>query len=332
MVKFGIEFVPDRSPQKVVELATLAEEGGFEYVWITDHFNNRNTYVVLTATALSTQKVKLGPGVTNPYLTSPAWTASAVASLDEISGGRAVLGIGAGDRTTLETLGIGFLRLRPLSAIEESVDMIKLLWKGKAVHFKGAVFTLSGAKLNYTPGHAIPIYVGAQGPKLLELAGRIADGVLVNASHPIDLEPAIRQITQGATCANRNIQQVDIAAYTCFSIDQDAHRAKEKAREVVAFIIAGSPPDVLERHKAPSDLAQKISERLVAGDFPNAFSLVPDELVDVFSISGSIDDCIQRIRELISIGVTQIVVGSPIGPKKREAIELISREVMPRLV
>jgi len=330
MVKFGIEFVPDRSPQKVVELATLAERGGFEYVWITDHFNNRNTYVVLTATALSTQKVKLGPGVTNPYLVSPVWTASAVASLDEISGGRAVLGIGAGDRTTLEILGIP--RVKPLSAIEESVNMIKLLWQGEAVHLKGAVFTLSGPRLNYTPGHAIPIYVGAQGPKLLELAGRIADGVLVNASHPIDLELAIRQIMQGATCADRKIQQVDVAAYTCFSVDQDAHRAKEKAKEVVAFIIAGSPPEVLERHNAPGDLAQKISERLVAGDFPGAFSLVPHELVDVFSISGSPDDCIQRIRELISIGVTQIVVGSPIGPKKKEAIELISKEMILKLV
>jgi len=330
MVKFGIEFVPDRPPQKVVELATLAEKSGFEYVWITDHFNNRNTYVVLTATALSTQKVKLGPGVTNPYLVSPVWTASAVASLDEISGGRAVLGIGAGDKTTLDSLGIP--RVKPLSAIEESVRMIKLLWKGEAVRFKGEVFTVSGPKLSYKPEHEIPIYVGAQGPKLLNLAGGIADGVLVNASHPIDLELAVRQIMQGAKSANRNLQQIDIAAYTCFSVDHDAQKAKEKAKEVVAFIIAGSPPEVLERHNIPSDLAQKISDRLVAGDFPGAFGLVTDELVDVFSISGSVDNCIRRIKELTRIGVTQIVVGSPIGPKKKEAIELISKEIILKLV
>jgi len=330
MVKFGIEFVPDRSPHKVVELAALAEKGGFEYVWVTDHFNNRNTYVVLTAIALNTQKIKLGPGVTNPYLVSPVWTASAVASLDEISSGRAVFGIGAGDRVTLDSLGIP--RVKPLSAIEESVRMMKLLWKGEAVRFKGEVFAVSGAKLNYTSGHEIPTYVGAQGPKLLELAGRIGDGVLINASHPTDLELAIRQIMQGAKGANRNIQQIDIAAYTCFSVDYDAHRAKEKAKEVVAFIVAGSPPEVLERHNIPSDLAQKIAEKLVAGDFPGAFRLVTDELVDVFSISGSVDDCIRRIKELISIGVTQIVVGSPIGPKKKEAIELIAREIIPKLV
>lgn len=330
MVKFGIEFVPDKSPQKVVELAALAEKAGFEYVWVTDHYNNRNTYVVLTAIALNTQKVKLGPGVTNPYPVSPVWTASAVASLDEISGGRAVLGIGAGDKTTLDSLGVS--QVKPLSAIEESVKIIKLLWKGEAVRFKGEVFTVSGAKLNYTPAHEIPTYVGAQGPKLLELAGRIGDGVLVNASHPIDLEFAIRQITQGAKGANRDIQQIDIVAYTCFSVDHDANKAKEKAKQVVAFIVAGSPLKVLERHNIPSELAQKIKEKLVAGDFPGAFGLVTDDLADRFSISGSVDECIRRIKELTNIGVTQIVVGSPIGPNKQEAIELISKEILPKLV
>ena len=108
MVKFGIEFVPDTTPQKIIGYSTLAERGGFDYVWITDHYNNRNPYIILTAIALSTSKINLGPGVTNPYIVNPTWTASAIASLDEISGGRAILGLGAGDNITLSALGIPF--------------------------------------------------------------------------------------------------------------------------------------------------------------------------------------------------------------------------------
>ena len=128
-VKFGLELVPNTPIEKVVGLATLAEQGGFEYLWITDHYYNRNVYVTLTAVALRTSKLIIGPGVTNPYVVNPAWTASAIASLDEISGGRAVLGIGAGDAVTLRALAIP--QRTPLRAVEESVRAIRRLLGGE---------------------------------------------------------------------------------------------------------------------------------------------------------------------------------------------------------
>ncbi|MFQ5710678.1 MAG: 5,10-methylenetetrahydromethanopterin reductase [Candidatus Geothermarchaeales archaeon] len=327
MVKFGIEFVPDKAPQKIVEYSTSAERGGFEYVWITDHYCNRNTYVVLAAIALNTQKINLGPGVTNPYVISPAWTASAIASLDELSGGRAVLGLGAGDKVTLAALGISFEK--PLSAISESVEVVRRLWRGEAVKYEGRMVKLDGANLLFKAAREIPVYVGAQGPKMLELAGRIGDGVLINASHPTDFEFAVERIRKGAEEAGRDPAAIDVVAYASFSVDYDAEKAKKKVMSVVAFIVAGCPPKVLERHGIPGEEASKISGALAKGDFGTAFGSVTDRMVDAFSIYGTPEDCVKRIEGLIEMGVTQVVIGSPIGPKKMGSIDIIAKEVIP---
>ena len=106
----------------------------------------------------------------------------------------------------------------------------------------------AGAKLAFKAGN-IPIYMGAQGPKMLELAGEIADGVLINASHPKDFEVAVEQIKKGAEKAGRDPSEVDVTAYACFSIDKDPVKAVNAAKVVVAFIVAGSPDLVLERHE-----------------------------------------------------------------------------------
>lgn len=326
MMKFGIEFVPDTSIDKIIGYSKLGEEGGFNFLWITDHYNNRNTYIVLTAIALSTDSISLGPGVTNPYVVNPAWTASAIASLDEVSGGRAMLGLGAGDKVTLASLGIPFTK--PLSTIRESVEVMSRLLKGEAVKYEGRVLKFNGARLSHQPKRHIPIYVGAQGPKMLRLAGKIADGVLINASHPKDFQLAIKEISKGAEEGERDIEKIDVVAYTSFSCDEDPKKAKKKVAPVVAFIAAGCPQQVLERHNIPLEDAARIGKALAKGNFGEAFSSVTDLMVDTFSIYGTPEDCIAKISALSKMGVTQLVVGSPIGPKKKKAIDLISREVV----
>jgi 5,10-methylenetetrahydromethanopterin reductase len=327
LTKFGIEFVPDTHPQKIVEYSTLAEKNGFDYIWITDHYCNRNPYLVLTAIAFATEKINLGTGVTNPYVINPAWTASAIASLDEISGGRAVLGLGAGDKVTLAALGIPFLK--PLSAIKESTEAIRKLWRGEVVKYDGKVVKLDGANLRFKPTREIPVYIGAQGPKMLELAGKIGDGVLINASHPKDFEFAINQIKVGAEEASRDLTTIDVTAYTSFSVDYDVEKAKKKAKPIVAFIVAGCPPKVLERHKISVEDASKIGNALATGKFGEAFDAVTNQMLKRFSIYGTPKDCIEKIRELMEIGVTQLVVGSPIGPKKKNSIDIIAKEIIP---
>ena len=123
MVKFGIEFVPKEHYWKITYYAVQAERGGFSNLWITDHFNNRNVYVTLAAAAIYTNKITLGPGVTNPYMVNPVFTAQAVATLNELAPARVVLGIGAGDKTTLASVGVEMRK--PLTSVKEAVSIIR---------------------------------------------------------------------------------------------------------------------------------------------------------------------------------------------------------------
>ncbi|MDD4750121.1 MAG: 5,10-methylenetetrahydromethanopterin reductase, partial [Methanosarcinaceae archaeon] len=221
-MKFGIEFVPSDPVLKIAHYAKLAEQQGFDNVWITDHYNNRDVYTTLTVLALSTNSIKIGSGVTNSYTRNPAITASSIGSVNEISGGRAILGLGPGDKATFDAMGIEWVK--PLATTRESIQAIKSFFAGEKVSMEGNQVQFCGAKLAFKPGN-IPIYMGAQGPKMLELAGEVADGVLINASHPKDFEVAVTQIKKGAEKAGRDPKDIDITAYACFSIDKDPAKA-----------------------------------------------------------------------------------------------------------
>ncbi|MHA1710855.1 MAG: LLM class flavin-dependent oxidoreductase, partial [Candidatus Freyarchaeota archaeon] len=149
MVKIGIELVPERPISEIVRYIKHAEENGFAFSWITDHYNNRNVYATLAVAAANTSKIMLGPGVTNPFLVYPPVTASAVATIDEISNGRAVMGIGAGDKGTLDQLGVEWKS--PLTAVREVVEICRLLWSGETVKYDGKMFKVKNARLSYKP-------------------------------------------------------------------------------------------------------------------------------------------------------------------------------------
>lgn len=327
-LRFAVEFVPQEAYWQTTALGILAEKYGFDFCWITDHFNNRSVYVILSLLANYTNEIMIGPGVTNPYLINPVQTASTLMSLDNLSGGRAILGIGAGDKTTLNLLGIA--RTKPLTAVKESVQIFRTLFdSGKMKAFEGKVFSVEKAKVAFEKTGELPIYIGAQGPKMLQLAGSMGQGVLVNASHPRDFSFALKQIKKGVTEAKRKLSAVDVSAYASVSVARKMEKATKAATPVVAFIVAGSPPVVLERHGISVENVKPIAEGLSKGDFPSAFGAVTDEMLDAFCIRGTPTECTEKIAVLQKTGITQFVFGSPIGPKKRPAMELASKEILP---
>ncbi len=322
---FGIELLANEDAQTLTELIKFAEDNGLEYAWITDHYNNRDAFGLLTYIASRTDTIKLGPGVTNPYTRTAAQLASAIATVNEVSGGRAVFGIGPGDKVTFDSLGIEWEK--PLTAVKETVEVVRAFTRGGKVSYDGDVCRIKGAKLSYGESD-IPVYIGAQGPKMLALAGAIGDGVLVNGSHPRDFEYAVSVLKEGAKSEDRDFSKFDVGAYTSFSISSDMDAATKAARPVTAFIVAGSPDAVFEKHGIPLDDVEKVRTGFKKG-FGDAVAAVTDEMLDAFSICGTPDKCIGRIEELIKAGVTQIITGSPLGPKKKDAIELIGKEIIP---
>lgn len=326
-MKFGIEFVPYKPIDKIVELAKKAEDAGIQYCWVTDHYNNRNVYITLTAIAGATKKIMLGPGATNPFLVHPSITASSIASIDEISGGRAVLGIAAGDRMVLNSLGVN--PQKPIQAMDEAIRVIKGLLAGENVSLDGEFFKIRNIKLNFKPKHQIPIYIGAQGPRLLMLAGGRADGVLVNASNPIDLSHAVMEISKGALKAGRKMEEIDVAAYTSFSVADSSEKAAEAAKPIVAFIVSSTPEVVLKRHDISMEEVSVVKEELGKGKFDKVIAAVTTGMLDSFSVYGTPAECVEKISELSKIGVTQFVIGSPLGPDPVASIEIIKEKIIP---
>ncbi|HID16978.1 TPA: 5,10-methylenetetrahydromethanopterin reductase [Candidatus Bathyarchaeota archaeon] len=329
MANFGIEFVPRDLYWKTTYYAIQAEKRGFKFLWITDHFNNRNVYVSLSVIANYTNKIRLGPGVTNPYLIHPAITAQAVASLNEVAPGRVICGLGVGDKTTLEMLNVK--QTKPLTTLAEAVAIIRQLTSGKSAYHDGKIFKVTGAKFNFRTS-PIPIFIGAQGPKMLELAAELGNGVLINASHPKDVESAREHVERGIKKAGKNLRDSEVAAYTSFSVAKDGKKAMKAVIPVVAYIVAGCPEVVLDRHGIPAATANEIRNAITRGDWKRAFSLVSPEMVEAFSITGTSSECVDKIWELIKLGVTQLVVGSPVGPNMRKSIDIIGSEIMPHFI
>ncbi|MBZ3936044.1 5,10-methylenetetrahydromethanopterin reductase [Methanimicrococcus blatticola] len=330
-MKFGIELVPNEPVFKIAAYTKAAEEQGFEYVWITDHYNNREVYSTISVLALATNKIKIGAGVTNPYTRSPVVTAASIASVNEIAGGRAILGIGPGDKMTFEALGLA--GEKPLTAVRETAEVVRELLTGKKVSFDGDTVKLKNAKLDFADPKKtgvdmnIPIYIGAQGPKMLEMAGAIGDGILINGSHPDDFKAAAVQIQKGAVAAGRKPNDIDVAAYTCFSIDDDTEKAYASTKPVVAFIIAGSSDVLLERHGISQENKKEIAGAISKGDFKDLNTIITDQMADRFAVVGDFDECMKKAKELEKAGVTQLVAGSPLGPNKEKSIKLIGKMI-----
>lgn len=330
MTEFGIEFVPRDLFWKTTFYAIQAEKTGFSTLWMTDHFNNRNVYVSLAIVSAYTDKIRFGPGVTNPYLIHPIVTGQAVSTLNEIAPGRVVCGIGVGDKTTLHMVGVN--PKKPLSTIRESVEIIRGISSGEKIKMEGKNFIVLGSKLNFKVQFGIPIFIGAQGPKMLALAAEIGDGVLINASHDKDIERAMGFIKNGVVKAGKRLEDLNVAAYTSFSVADSFEHAVKAVKPVVAYIVAGCPESVLVKHGISMETASRIRHAIVQGSWKDVFSYVTEGMVEAFSICGTPENVVERIYKLIKVGTTQIVVGSPIGPNIRKSINTIATEVFPHFI
>ncbi|MFW5964293.1 MAG: 5,10-methylenetetrahydromethanopterin reductase, partial [Natronomonas sp.] len=220
----GIELTPEHPVSRIADLGEAAEANGFGTVFTTCHYNNRDPFVALDRIARRTESVRVGPGVANPYETHPVTLASRVATLDEASGGRAVFGVGAGDKSTLSNLGHD--RDRPLRRVLETFKVASDLYAGERVDHDGT-FLAKDAGLNYADAVGeIPIYVGAQGPHMIRMAAKHADGVLLNGSHPRDFAWAAEQVEAGLEERPEERGGFDFAAYAAVSVSEDAEAAR----------------------------------------------------------------------------------------------------------
>ncbi|MFB6126138.1 MAG: 5,10-methylenetetrahydromethanopterin reductase [Halolamina sp.] len=317
----GLELTPEHPYAELLDLGVVAEEAGYDAVFCSAHYNNRDPFQVLAGLAARTDEVTLGPGVTNPYETHPVTLASKVATLDEATGGRAALGIGPGDPSTVRNLGVDDDD-RGLRPVLEAFKVAQRLWAGERVDHDGT-FDADDAGLNYEPpqGASIPVHVGGEGPHMCRMAAKHADGLLFNGSHPADLSWAADRVAEGLDQRPAHRGDFEFCAYASVSVAADEAAAREAARPPVAFIAAGAAPPVLDRHGIDRELAADIGEAISAGEFTAAFEKVTPAMVDAFCAAGDVATVAARMEELLA-HADGIVVGSPIGPDLESAIRL----------
>ncbi len=315
----GVELTPDRPADEVADLAVRAEAAGFDTLFASCHYNNRDPFAALPLAPERTDDIRLGPGVANPYELHPVTLAAKTATIAELSGGRGVFGIGPGDPSTLRNLGLS--EERGLRSVLEAFRAARRLWAGERLDHEGS-FVAEGAGLNFEVPGEIPVYVGGEGPHMCRMAGKHADGLLYNGSHPADLSWARDRVKEGIADREDGDGEgpFDLAAYALVSVAEDGERAHEAARRPVAFVTSGSPPPVLQRHDIDPERAEAIGDAISAGRFGEADDLVTEGMVEAFAAAGTPEEVTARI-EALTEHADSIVAGSPLGPDEG-ALEL----------
>jgi 5,10-methylenetetrahydromethanopterin reductase len=339
-ISFGIRIPPCEAVREVARAARAAEAGGFSHVWTLDSpfLAGRllDPYLTLGACAGTTTRVRLGVAVTNAVSRHPLATACAALTLDEIAEGRTILGIGSGD-SAMRTVGLAAADAQGThgdrrARLRETIGILRAILAGEAVQLGERRFQVE------KPRRAVPIYVAATGPRMLEMAGELADGVIIQVGiHRACVEWALEHIRRGAVRAGRDPAGINIVCSTFAAVGDDRRLAIDRVRPLTAWFYAVAPelveisgvrvsqrqparpvfPDI--SHAADHDEAMVEAKRYVA-----------DEAVEKLCLVGSATECVARIRELATLGVDQVFLRHYLTYRiPWELIAVVSREIIP---
>ncbi|WP_162529769.1 LLM class flavin-dependent oxidoreductase [Nocardioides caldifontis] len=317
-IKSGVALQPVDPPEIFEGMVDEIEGSGFDELWLTDSsLHARYVYVHLTLAARRTSRIQLGTAVTNPVSRHPAVTATAFATVNELAQGRAVCGIGAGDRPLL-SLG---LKPAKLARLEGAIEAIRALWTGEHVDFKGEGFSLVDAHMREPGPTTMPIYMSASGPKTLELAGRVADGVILLAGlHPEGLQWALDHIDRGVEIAGRSARpKITVFAYG--AIDEDTDAALDAGRTIAAWF-PQTAPVYCEMAGLSSELIQKVRSMYQGGEFQEAAEaakLLPEDFVHRMALAGDLDRAREHLGNMRELGVDCVSV-FPLGNDRMKTV------------
>ena len=319
-MRFGLRLVQHVGPaRELVALAALADEVGFDAVWFPHDPFMKHAWAMAAAVAERTSRVEIGSVQTTPYLNEPTEAATFLATLDELSGGRAVLGYGLHTDEMVEWLG--FDASDRVERIRDSVETVRALLRGETLRNEWY--------LRFEPPRPDPpIYVTPFGRDLLELSGEIGDGSLPLVMPPEAAPGVVEAIHAGSRRAGRDPLEVDIAACVWLSVAADGGAAAATLRPIVAYFA----PYFLDEQLAPIGLRREdfepVRKAVAAGDYDRAAAAVTDEMLRL-AIVGTAADAVAAIEHLAGAGVTQVCIGGPLGPDPAEAIRLIGERVIP---
>jgi 5,10-methylenetetrahydromethanopterin reductase len=291
------------------------EKWGYNCIWYPDERYGRNIYSVLTLAALRTKKTSLGISVTNPYTRHPLITGSGIASVNEVSEGRAILGIGAGASTLFERQGLT-RPYSPLSAIKEAVKILRPFLKGEQVNFNGETIEIKNANIDFDT-KTLPIYIAARGPKLLQLAGEVADGVIIGSlASKNGLEYAYENIKKGLEKSGRQLKDIKIVFWGYTAITDNEKEARRLVENLVVSSMWSSRRIIhrlgFEKEEwtpIEKQLKEGFSKGLPSDEVYNAAAKkLSDEIIEAWALAGTVNKVKRRIKEIKKKGVNQFAM------------------------
>ncbi|MFX1405014.1 MAG: LLM class flavin-dependent oxidoreductase [Promethearchaeota archaeon] len=315
------------SVKEILEPVKLADQMNFDSVWIAEDYYYRDAVSYLAASALVTTKISLALGVINPYTRNLALIAMTAATLDELSDGRFLLGMGTGVRF-MEDMGV--VMGKPLRSMKEAAEILRRILRKEKLTYNGTNFKLKKVQLGFNPvQNQIPLYLAAIGPKMLQLAGEVYDGVLLTAaSSPKYIEYAIDHITEGTNKAGKNLEDVDIASYIICAMSTDDEALDKSFIEYFAFNVATADVGYLQLCGIEKE-GQAIKEAWKKGGVKKAAEKVTSEVLDALAIYGSPKKCLQGLQRYIDAGVTLPIL-MPFGSiaKVKSTIETFGKKFL----
>jgi probable F420-dependent oxidoreductase len=328
-MKFGFTLKPDHTLERTLALTRQAEAAGFDYGWLFDsHVLWREPYVLLTLMAGATTRLRLGTCVTNPATREPSVTASALAVLNEVSGGRMDLGIGRGD-SARRVLG------KPpttMATLEEAIGVIKALVEGRVIAYEGTQL-----QLNWTGSWKLPVWVAGYGPMALAMTGRVADGLILQLADPDLIRWFVSQVRESATAAGRDPSAISVQAAAAAYVGP-REVGRERTRWFPA-LVSNHVVDLVNRYpreELPASLTGYVRDRSGYDYLHHAevgssnATFVGDEVTDRFCVLGSPADHVAKLTELAEAGVDQFNLYLMNGDEEAQ-LELYGREIIPAL-
>jgi 5,10-methylenetetrahydromethanopterin reductase len=328
--RVGLYLQDKHSIREGMEYARYAEDRGFDAVWQAESRLVRDAIVPMAAFAAVTERIKVGSGVINNWTRNAAIVGATFSTLDDLAPGRILCGIGAWWEPLATKVGVD--RRKPLKAMREMVEVVRRLLAMETVSFQGEFVNVSEVEIDIVHGDRspknVPIYIGATGDQMLELGGEIADGVLMNyLVSPQYNERAIRCIERGAKRAGRSLSDVDRPQLVVVSMDNDRERALDNARELVTHYL-GQQPHIMKASGVSPDVLEEIHRVLkwpaTEEEIRAAMRLVPDEVVQLITASGTPEEVRAKVQEYMDSGSTCPVL-YPLGDDVRAMIDVFGQ-------
>lgn len=341
-VKFGMYLsTPTPATSAYIVDAQRAEQMGFDSLWAADHLLTvpsggkvPEVWTMFTAIAGTTRHIRMGTCVSDSFRCHPSVFAQKLATLDCLSNGRINLGMGAGEMMNLEQFGIPWKK--PVSRLIEAVEIMRKLWSGEVFSYEGEFWQLKNAFLQINPlQESIPIYFGANGPRTRELTGKMADGWIPCSMSPALYKKHLEEVKEGARKAGRSMDEIDRVLYVYTIIGKDHESALKKLEPYKSSIVLW--PKILEEGGYTTEplaiVEPDLYSKIMVNEegekkFKEYGEFVPMEVVEDFSIAGTVDDCIEQIAEYIKAGVTHFAF-VPVGSDPMRILLRYSREIIP---